>query len=62
MVCTRGGHCYRPRVRFSTPERDGVGTSKAAVAHSLDQAAESPPKLPPASIPEEPQASEAPSR
>ena len=62
MVRTRGGHRYRPRVRFSTPERDGAGTSRAAEAHSPNQAAESPPTLAPAAIPEEPQASKPPSR
>ena len=62
MVRTRGGHYYRPRVRFSTPERDTAGTSRAADAHSPDQAIESPPTLAPAAIPEEPQAFEPPSR
>ena len=62
MVRTRGGHRYRPRVRFSTPERDDAGTSRAADAHSPDQAVESPPTLAPTAIPEEPQASEPPSR
>ena len=62
MVRTRGGHRYRPRVRFSTLERDGAGTSKATEAHSPDQAVESPPTLALAAIPEEPQASEPPSR
>ena len=62
MVRTRGGHRYRPRVRFSTPERDGASTSRSADAHSPDQAVESPPTLAPAAIPEEPQASEPPSR
>ena len=62
MVRTRGGHRYRPRVRFSTLERDDAGISKAADAHSLDQATESPPTLAPAAIPEEVQAPEPPSR
>ena len=62
MARTRGGHRYRPRVQFSTPERDGAGTSRAAEAHSPDQAAESPPTLAPATIPEEAQASEPPSQ
>ena len=62
MVRTRGGHRYRPRVRFSTPERDGAGTSRAADAHSPDQAAETPPTLAPAAISEEAQAPEPPSR
>ena len=57
MVRTRKGHRYRPRVRFSTPERDDTGTSRAADAHSSDQAAETPPTLAPAVVPEEPQAS-----
>ena len=56
MICTRGGH------RYSTPERDGAGTSKAADAHSHYQVAETPPALAPASISEEAQASEPPSR
>ena len=58
MVRTSGGHRYRTRVRFSTPERDDVGTSRAADAHSPDQAAETPPTLSLAAIPEEAQASE----
>ena len=62
MVRTHGGHRYRPRVRFSTPERDGADTSKATDAHSLDQAVETPPTLAPAAISEEAQASEPPSR
>ena len=62
MVRTRGGHRYRPRVRFSTPERDGAGTSRAADAHSPDQVAETPLALAPASISEEAQAPEAPYR
>ena len=62
MVSTRGGHHYRPRVRFSTPERDGAGTSRAIDAHSPDQAAETPPTLAPDAISEEAHASELPSR
>ena len=62
MVRTRGGHRYRPRVRFSTPERDEVGTSRAADAHSPEQAAQTPITLPPAAISEEVQALEPPSR
>ena len=62
MVRTRGGHRYRPRVLFSTPERDGTGTSRATNAHSLDQAAETPPTLAPTAISEEAQAPEPPSR
>ena len=62
MVRTRGGHRYRPRVQFSTPERDDAGTSRAADAHSPDQAAETPPTLAPAAISEEAQALEPPSR
>ena len=58
MVRTRGGHRYRPRVRFSIPEIDDVGTSRAADAHSLDQATETPPTLPPAATSEEVQALE----
>ena len=62
MVRTRGGHRYKPKVRFSTLERDGTGTSKTANAHSPDQAAETPPTLAPAAISKEAQASELPSR
>ena len=62
MVRTSGGHRYRPRVKFGTPERDGAGTSKATEAHSSDQAGEAPPTLAPAAIPEEPQASKPPSQ
>ena len=62
MVRTRGGHRYRPRVRFSTPERDDGDASRAADAHSPDLPAETQPALVPAAIPEEPQASEPPSR
>ena len=72
MVRTHGAHRYRPRVQFSTLKRDGVGTSKAAAAHSPDQVTRTPPTLAPAtamiqgptlaSILEEAQASEPPSR
>ena len=62
MVRTRGGLRYRPRVRFSTPEREDAGTSRAADAHSPDLPVETQPALAPAAIPEEPQASEPPSR
>ena len=62
MVRTRGGHRHRPKVWFSTPERDGSGTSRAADAHSSDQVTEAPPALAPASMSEEAQASEPPSR
>ena len=48
MVRTRGAHRYRPRVQFSTPERDGVGTSRAAAGHSPDQVTKTPPTLAPA--------------
>ena len=68
MVCTREAHRYRPRVQFSTLERDGAGTSRAAAAHSPAQVTETPPALAPpiamiqgpapASISEEAQASE----
>ena len=53
MVRTRGGHRFRPGVGFSTPERDGVGTSRSVDAHPPDQAAETPPTLAPAVIPKE---------
>ena len=62
MARTHAAYRYRPRVQLSTLERDGVGTSKAATAHSPDQVAETPPALAPASISEEAQASEPPSR
>ena len=47
MVRTRGAHRYMPKAQFSTPERDGAGTSKAAAAHSPDQVTETPPALAP---------------
>ena len=61
MVRTHGGHRYRPRVRFSTPERGGAGTSRSADAHSPEQAAQTPATLPPVATSEEAQASEPPS-
>ena len=72
MVRTRIAHRYRPRVQYSTPEREGTGTSRAATAHSQAQVTETPPALAPAtamiqgptpaSISEEAQASKPPSR
>ena len=62
MVRTHRAHRYRPRVQFSTPKRDGAGTSRAAAAHSPDQVTETPPSLAPASVSKEAQASEPPSR
>ena len=62
MVRTRGGLRYRPRVRFSTLEREDAGTSRAADIHSPDLPAETQPAFAPAAIPEEPQAFEPPSR
>ena len=62
MVRTSGGHCYRPRVRFSTPERDDAVSSRVTDAHSPDLPVETQPALAPIVIPEEPQASEPPSR
>ena len=62
MVRTRGGHRYRPRVRFSTPEREDAGTSRAADAHSPDLPVETQPVLAPTTIFEEAQASDPPSR
>ena len=62
MVRTHGAHRYKPKVQFSTPEKDGVGTSRVAAAHSPDQVTETPPALAPASISEEARASEPPSR
>ena len=57
MVRTHGGHRYRPKVRFSTPERGDAGTPRAADAHSPDLSAETQPALAPTAIPEEPPAS-----
>ena len=62
MVHTRGGHHYKPRVRFSTPEKDDAGTSRVADAHSPEQAAQTPTTLPPAATSEEVQDPEPPSR
>ena len=62
MVRTCGAHHYRPRVQLSTLERDGVGTSRAAAAHSPDQVTETPPALTPASVSKEAQAYEPSSR
>ena len=62
MVRTRGAYRYRPRVQFSTPERDGASTSRAAAAHSPDQVTETPPALAPTSVSKEAQASEPPSK
>ena len=54
MVHTRGGHRYRTRVRFSTPERDDVDASRAIDVHSPNLLVEAQPALAPAAIPEEP--------
>ena len=62
MVRTLGAHRYRPKVQFSTLERDSAGTSRAAAAHSPDQGTETPPALALTSISKEAQASEPPSR
>ena len=62
MVHTRGAQRYRPRVQFSTLERDGAGTSRVTAAHSSDQVIETPLALAPASVSEEAQAYEPPSR
>ena len=48
MVCTCGGHRYRPRVQTRSPSRDATGTSRAAADHSPAQGAEAPPSLYPA--------------
>ena len=61
MVRTRRGHRYKPRVRFTTLERDGAGTSRSADAHTPDQALERPPTLAPSVVLEEAQASMLPS-
>ena len=58
MVRTRGGHRFRPKVRFSTLERDDAGTSRTADAHSPSQAAETSPTLPLAATSEEVQSPE----
>ena len=55
MVRTRGGSRYRPRVRFSTPEMEDPGTSRAAGGHYSDVPAVTQPALAPAAILEEPQ-------
>ena len=47
MVSTHEAHRYRPRVQFITPERDGVGTSRAVAAHSPAQVTETLPALAP---------------
>ena len=62
MVCTRGAHHYKPKVQFSTLERDGAETSRAAAARSPTQVIETPLALAPASVSKEAQASEPPSR
>ena len=72
MVHTRGGNLSRPKGQTSTPARDGAGTSKAAIIHSPAQDTEAPSALTPdaammqspisASIPEESQGAEPPSR
>ena len=62
MVRTRSAHRYRPRVQFSTLERDGASTSKATAAHFPDQVTETSPALAPISVLEEAQASKPPSR
>ena len=62
MVRTRGGHRYRPRVRFSTPERDDASPSRAADAHSSDLPSKTQPALAPTAVLEEPQVSDPPSR
>ena len=56
MVRTRGGFRYRPRVRFSTPEKEDTGTSGAEDAYSPDLPADTQPALAQVAIPEEPQA------
>ena len=45
MVRTRGAHRYKLRVKFSTPEREGAGTSRATTTHSPAQVIETPPAL-----------------
>ena len=55
MVRTHGGHRYRPKVRFSTPEMEDTGTFGPADSHSPDLPADTQPALAPTSIPEEPQ-------
>ena len=62
MVHTRGGHRYKPRVKFSTLEIEDAGTSKAADAYYQDLSIDAQPALAPAAIPEEPQASKPPFR
>ena len=55
MVRTRGGSCYRPRVRFSTPYMEEPGTSAAVGVHSLGLHTDTQPAVAPATAPEEPQ-------
>ena len=55
MVRTHGGSRYKPKVSFSTPKMEDLGTSGAAGAHSSDLLAVTQPALAPAAIPEEPQ-------
>ena len=55
MVRTRGGSRYRPRVRFSTPEREEPGTSAAAGVHSPGLHADTQPAVALVAVPEEPQ-------
>ena len=72
MVRTRGGHRFNPRGQTRRPARDGAGTSRASVGHSLAQGAEAPPDSSPATammqspasadIPEESQGAKPPSR
>ena len=72
MVRTHGGHQFRPRGQTNTSTRDGTSTSRAAAGHSPAQGAEAPPDSSPATammqspasatIPEESQGAEPPSR
>ena len=55
MVRTRVGSHYRPRVRFSTPEREDPETSGATRVHSPDLHTDAQPAVAPVAIPEEPQ-------
>ena len=72
MLRTRGAHHYMVRVQYSTPEREGTGTSRATAAHFPAQVTETPPAFAPATaimqgpasvyISEEAQAFEPPSK
>ena len=55
MVRTKGGSCYRPRVRFSIPGMEDPDTSRTARAHSPDLPTFEKPAVALAAVLEEPQ-------